>query len=168
MNIFIVLLRLIHIVAAFAWFGLALTALLFVLPAVQASGEAGWRFSKALYTRTRFGMVMIASAGITVLAGILLYLTRDPEQNFSQTGQIVLGIGAVIGVLAAGHARFATEPAISKIAKLTASSVSDTAAITPEASKQLEAENAKVRLHIRLNFGMTAVALLFMATARYL
>lgn len=167
MNVVLVVLRLIHIVAAFMWFGLSATGLLFIVPATQAAGESGWRFTKALYTQTRMTAAFAGSASLTVVAGILLYLTRDPEQNFSQLGQIVLGIGAVIGLLDAGHGMFATAPATTKIANLLAG-VTDTNTLSAETRQQLDAANAKFNVHARLSFGMTLVALLFMATARYL
>jgi len=167
MSFVIVLLGLIHIFAAVSWFGSSFAGWRFIVPAVQASGEAGWRFTKALYTRTQLGIAFPASAIVTVIAGILLYLTRDPEQNFSQTGQIVLGIGAVIGLVNAGHGIFATGPATQRIVKLL-SGVQDNVPLSAETLRQLEAENTKFRLHGGISFAMTTLALLFMATARYL
>ncbi len=167
MNIVILVLRLIHIVAAFMWFGLSATTLLYIVPATQAAGEAGWRFTKALYTQTKIVVAFPISAALTVVAGILLYLTRDPVQNFSQTGQIILGIGAVIGLLAAGHGAFATGAATRRLVNVVAGA-SDNAALPKETLQSLEAQNAKFKVQARLSFAMTGLALLFMATARYL
>ena len=103
MDILLVLLRLLHIIAAFVWIALGLTQVLFVGPAVGKSGESGLRFLKALLTKTAFPMAFPIAAGLTVLAGILLYFVSNSASHFSTTGNIVLGIGAASGLLAAGH-----------------------------------------------------------------
>jgi hypothetical protein len=166
-NILLVLLRLIHIVSAVAWFGVSFTGWRFLVPATEASGEVGWRFTKSLYTKTAFPIALPATAAIAVIAGILLYLTRDPANNFTQTGQIVLGIGAVIGLLSAGHGGAVTGPITQRMVKLL-SGVPDNGPIPSDTLQQLQAENVKFKTHAALSFAMTTLALIFMGSARYL
>ncbi len=99
MDILLVLLRLIHIVAAVVWVGVGTTQLLILGPALAAAGETGIRFTKSLASIPAFRMVFPVTAGLTMLAGILLYLTGSAS-HFSQTGNIVLGIGALAGIAA--------------------------------------------------------------------
>ncbi len=100
MTLLLAALRLIHIAAAFAWVGLSMALAVYVLPTATIIGESGLRFFKALYTRTPFSMAIAATSGVTVLAGILLYLF-GASSHYSSLGNIVLGIGALAG-LAAG------------------------------------------------------------------
>src|SRR5688572_9291493 len=102
-NILIIVLRLIHIVAAVSWFGMALVTFAFLIPAERLAGESGLRFMKAFYTGTPMSRAFPIVAGSATLAGILLYALGSPNGGFSSTGQMILGIGAVAGILAAGH-----------------------------------------------------------------
>src|SRR5437016_1779551 len=103
MNLLLVLLRLIHIVGAFAWVGLGATMSFYIAPAAVAAGENGFRYMKSLFSQSGFAMSFAIVSGITTLAGILLYLVGGASSHFSQTGNIVLGIGAVAGLAAAVH-----------------------------------------------------------------
>src|SRR5258706_5963192 len=103
MNFLIALLRLIHIVTAVGWFGLAAAMATYVAPAVLAAGESGYRYFKALLTSTRIATAFPIMSGTAVVAGLLLYVTGDVNRNFSQTGQIVLGLGSLFGIAAAIH-----------------------------------------------------------------
>src|SRR5438045_6472512 len=95
-------LRLIHIVAAFAWVGLGMVLTVYILPAATGIGESGLRFLKALLTRTPYMRAFPAVSGVTILAGILMYLLGS-SSHFSSTGNIVLGIGALVGIAAGIH-----------------------------------------------------------------
>src|SRR5437016_2135971 len=108
MNLLLVVLRLLHIVLAFTWFGLGMVMTLYIGPTAAASGETGVRFLKALYTHTPIARIVPMVAGLTTLAGILLYLFGSVSTHFSTTGNIVLGIGAVAGILATAHSGAAT------------------------------------------------------------
>src|SRR5260221_13021557 len=103
MNFLIALLRLIHIVTAVGWFGLAAAMATYVAPGVLAAGESVYRYFKALLTSTRIATAFPIMSGTAVVAGLLLYVTGDVNRNFSQTGQIVLGLGSLFGIAAAIH-----------------------------------------------------------------
>ncbi len=122
MDVVLVLLRLIHIVAAFVWFGVGFTQTFIISPAVAASGVVGMRFALTMNESRLAQMIFPAAAGITMLAGILLYIVGNATSHFSQTGNMVLGIGAVFGIIAGihggmftGRASAALGEAISKV-----------------------------------------------------
>ena len=108
MDIVLVILRLLHIVTAFVWVGISVAQMFLIAPTLAISGESGLRFLKAMSTLPAARMLFPVSAGLTMLVGILLYLTGDPTRNFSPTGGIVLGIGAVVGIIAGIHGGAAT------------------------------------------------------------
>src|SRR5262249_26105918 len=101
-NFVLVLLRLIHIVAAVGWFGLASLMALYIAPSIVAAGETGYRYMKSLLMGTRIATAFPIMSGVAMLAGILLYFNSD-WRGFSTLGQIVLGIGALAGIAAGIH-----------------------------------------------------------------
>ena len=95
--------RLLHIVAGAAWFGSALTVLLFVIPVALRNGIEGSRLIQRLVNA---GLVrwLASLAGVTVVAGFALY-ARDSRLggagwSGTRTG-MALGIGGALGFVAA-------------------------------------------------------------------
>ena len=98
----IMLLRLIHIGAGAFWVGAVFTFFLFVQPAAVAVGPEATRFTYQLIHHRRLPVVILASAAITVLAGLwLLIITSnglDPDRLFdaSRLGYTVGGVSAIL------------------------------------------------------------------------
>src|SRR5512138_1350587 len=67
------LLRIIHIVGGVFWVGGTLMMTFFIGPAIGATAEAGQRFVGHLMNNLKFSNRMSAAAGLTVLAGAILY-----------------------------------------------------------------------------------------------
>jgi hypothetical protein len=169
MDIVLVLLRLIHIIAAVAWIGLGGVTALYIGPAVGRAGESGLRFLKTLMTQTSYARVFPAASGITVLAGILLYLIGNAMSHFTTTGNIVLGIGALAGLLAIIHGGAITGRATSALGAALAQYVPDgSQPISAEGLAALRERAAEVANHSRLSFLLTVIALIGMGSARYL
>lgn len=168
MSILIVLLRLLHIVCAVLWFGLGVTQTLFILPAASKSGESGMRYLKSIVKNTPIVMAFPVLAGLTTLAGLLLYATGS-HNNFSTTGNIVLGIGALAGLAATIHGGAVTGRATKALAAGLETHVSDTpGAIAGEAMTTLNGLVAKLDEHSRISMILMVVALVGMGSARYL
>jgi hypothetical protein len=168
MDLVIAGLRLIHIVAAFIWFGLGMTMVFYIGPAVGAAGESGLRFLKSLIINTPFARAIPIAAGLTTLAGILMYLIGNSASHFTTTGNIVLGIGAVAGLLAAGHGGAVTGRATRDLGEALAKYVADNQPIASEGVATLREAAMKVGQHSRISFMLMVIALLGMASARYL
>jgi hypothetical protein len=169
MDILLILLRLLHIVSAFAWFGLGIALTLFIAPAAVSAGESGFRFFKSLFTQTAFARAFPIVSGLTTLAGILLYLFGNAVAHFSQTGNIVLGIGTAAGILATIHGGAVTGRATSALGEALSQRVPDgSQAIPADALPVLNDLAAKLLSHARVSMALMIVALLGMGTARYL
>jgi hypothetical protein len=166
MNFVIAALRFIHIVSAFAWFGLGATLALYVAPSAVASGESGMRFLRSMFVNTSVVKAFPITAGITTLAGILLYLTGDPANAFSTLGNIVLGIGALAGIAAAVHGGAMTGRATGALAQALAASGDQS--LGGDALTSLRAKADELVMHSRVSFALMAIALVTMASARYL
>src|SRR6266508_2724798 len=67
------LLRIIHIVGGVFWVGGTLIMTFFIGPTVGATAEAGQKFVGHLMDNLKFSNRMSAAAGLTILAGLILY-----------------------------------------------------------------------------------------------
>ena len=167
MNLLLAAIRLIHIVSAFAWVGLSTVTTVYILPTATATGENGLRFFKALVTRTPINVVFAASSGITVLMGIILYLL-GASSHYTSVGQIVLGIGALAGLAAGIHGGAVVGRDSRAFAEALEKQVPDGQPIAADALTSLTAAERSLGEHARISLILTAIALIGMASARYL
>ena len=73
MTYFIWFLRIVHILAGIFWVGGALMMAFFIGPTMGATGEAGQKFVGHLMNNLKFSNRMSTAAGLTILAGFILY-----------------------------------------------------------------------------------------------
>lgn len=108
MTYLIWLLRIIHIVGGVIWVGGTLTMAFFIGPTIGATGEAGQQFVRHLMNNLKFSNRMSAAAGLTVLAGIILYgldaragaaWQRSPFAIGLSIGAVFAIIGFIFGIL---------------------------------------------------------------------
>ena len=92
------LLRIIHIVAGVFWVGGTLFMTFFVGPTIGATGESGQKFVAHLMNNLKFSNRMAAAAGLTILAGLILYFRGGTTILGSRFGT-GLGIGAVSALI---------------------------------------------------------------------
>jgi hypothetical protein len=98
MTYFIWLLRIIHIGAGVFWIGGSLLAMLFLVPSVGPTGEAGQKFMGYLMNNKKMSLRLSAAAGWTVLAGAILYWI-DSHGLTSPWMKSGAGIGFTIGAI---------------------------------------------------------------------
>ena len=95
MTYFIWLLRIIHIVGGVFWVGGTLILTFFIGPAVDATAEAGQKFVGHLMNNLKFSNRMSAAAGLTILAGVILFgLDARAGSAWVRSG---MGVGLSIG-----------------------------------------------------------------------
>jgi hypothetical protein len=93
----------VHLLAAALWLGAGAMLTLYVFPAIRASAAAGGTVVAAM-VRRGLPQFMAASAGITILSGLLLYWTWSSGRGAGgllNAGGIMLTLGAVAGIVAA-------------------------------------------------------------------
>lgn len=169
MDIVHVVLRLIHIIAAVVWFGAGVATLFYVVPAVSAAGDSGLRFMKALLTRTPYAKTFPITAGLTMLAGILLYAVSDSASYFSTLGNAALGTGALAGILAGIHGGMKTGRTTRELGEGLVQYVQDgTGAVPAEGISTLRERADRLASDARVSFILMVIALLGMSIARYL
>ncbi|MBI1276661.1 MAG: hypothetical protein GC179_00900 [Anaerolineaceae bacterium] len=168
MDILLVLLRLLHIVSAVSWVALGGTLTLYIAPAAVKAGEEGYRYLKTLFTRTAYTRLVPMVAGTTTLAGILLYLVGNAPSHFSQTGNMVLGIGAAAGFIATVHGGAVTDRATKALVKALTVLPDDNQPIPSATVTELNTLAAALLGHARISMILMMVALVCMGSARYL
>lgn len=169
MDFLMTALRLTHIVSGFIWVGLAVALTFFIVPAATKSGESGLRYLQSFFVNTPIERVFSVVAMLTVLAGILMYIIPGTVSHFSSVGNMVLGTGALFGLLAAGHGGATMGKATKSLSEALQqhfSEKSDTSAVS--AIPTLQELLAKLATHVRISTILTLIALIGMASARYL
>jgi hypothetical protein len=169
MNYALVLLRLLHIVAAFMWVGIGASIAFFIMPSVQKAGEAGVRYASTLLKHTAIARALPISAGLTMLAGILLYMVGDVRNHFSTTGNAALGLGALVGIVAGIHGGAFTVRTMRRLGDVLSEKIGgDNQAVRADDLLVLREQAAKVATNARVSMVLTIIALVGMASARYL
>jgi uncharacterized membrane protein len=100
MDVFLLVMRLLHVFGGVVWVGGALIMNFYIVPTIGATAQAGKQFAGHLMLKTRFSMMMSAAAILTVLAGGYFYW-RDSQGFTSGWTSAGPGIGFGIGGAAA-------------------------------------------------------------------
>src|SRR5512147_164562 len=98
----VLLLRIIHIFAAFAWIGGAMFLNGMVLPTVRAAGPDGAKFMQWVGRTGDLTRLFTSASITTIVAGVILFFPTSGNFNGAWLSSglcIVLSIGPVIGLL---------------------------------------------------------------------
>jgi uncharacterized membrane protein len=165
MDIFVVMLRFLHIVSAAIWVGSAVMLAFFVEPAAAAAGPAGGQFMLRL-GQGKFSPAVTIAAVLTVGAGFLLYWRFGYSLN-SVTGTVLLG-GGLVGLVALIFGAVVTWPAAAALGRLGGEIQSGGKPPTTEQMQQMTGLVAKQKRDAHITAGLVLVAVAAMAVARYL
>ena len=167
MNILVVILRLLHIIAAVIWGGGALIMEFFIGRAILATGASGQQFVQHLMNKIRMHRFMTVAALVTVLAGSVLYwLDSDGFSSawVRSSAGIGFGVGAGFGLIAfVFGAIFGSSNA--KLAEIGAQVQGKP---TDEQLSRIQALQKRIRTVSPIHTYSMIFAMIFMATARYL
>ena len=171
MDLGLILLRVVHVGSAMAWFGGALVGSFFLFPAAQAVGSDGQRFMDQLMNRRRMGVYFPIVAALTVVSGALLYW-RDSNGlqsawTMSPSG-VAFGIGglAAIAAFVGGMILIGPSPAEQAAVRKELSASGDEP--TDDQRQRLARADRKMRLATRIDLPLLLLAGLTMAVGRYL
>jgi uncharacterized membrane protein len=160
------LLRIVHIVGGVIWVGGTLTMTFFIGPTIGATGEAGQKFVGHLMNNLKFSNRMSAAAGLTVLAGIILYgLDARAGAAWQRSGMgIGLSIGAVFAIIGFifGIMIGRTTTAMAKLGGQFQGKP------TNEQMAQMQTLMKQQATYSNISAVALILAVIFMATARYL
>lgn len=169
MDFAVTIFRFVHIITGVIWFGFAALLAWLMHPTAERMGANGMTMLRTFYAYSRIGVVMPVMAITTTVAGLVLWVQRTDSGMdllaFGPTGDIVMSIGALAGILAAGHGATATGRYTGAFAQA-AKAYDD----NPSAENQQIVQEAKSKmyLHSNISTGLTLIALVCMSGARYL
>ncbi len=172
MDPLLLVLRVLHIGSGIFWVGAAFAFFLFVAPSAKAIGpDAHGAFMDQVTRVRRFPMVVLWAGIVTVLAGAALYWRASGGFNSawlsSPTG-IGFSIGALAGIISLALGPLSIVPSISKMQAIGGRLRAEGRPPTPEEGATLEALDRRLTQVGQIDLVLLAVAVVFMATARYL
>ena len=171
MEIYIILaLRILHVVAGVLWVGAAILYVTHVKPAVQLIGPAGPVFMQAYIGRRKYPLFMQATSISCVGAGLIMFwfASGGLSASWLLSGPgIGFTIGSVAGLLSFFLGMLFIGPRSKRLGAL--GQAVSAAGGPPSAAQAEEMHRLEVEItrYENLEFGLLAIALVTMATARY-
>lgn len=171
MDLYVILLRIVHIFSGVFWVGAVAFMVFFIQPTAASLGADAQKFMQHLIFRRRLTDVVLSSGILNVLAGLLLYWRSSAglQVAWITSGP---GLGFTIGALAAiaglGVGFSVTRPAVLRMGALGAEIQASGQPPTAEQDAELHEIQDRSALAGRWTLTLVAIALLAMATARYL
>ena len=169
MDIYAIVLRLLHIVGGVFWVGTAWMIAGFLYPTANASAPEGPRFLQRLF-QSRLPAITSAAAGINILAGLLLYWkdTGLRLEVITQRPFLVFGIGGVAAIAAFVIGIAVTKPAADRLVALSKEIQAAGKPPTPEQVAELQQLGKRTFDAAKWVAALLAISLVAMAVARYL
>jgi uncharacterized membrane protein len=167
-----VFLRVVHIVTGVIWVGSLFVVVMFVQPSVAALGPASAPFMSEL-RRRRFVDVVFVAALFTVVAGSFLYW-RDwhTYPSFSEwigsSFGASLTVGALLAIAGLAVAAGVTRPTIGRLVSLGKQVAESGGTPPPDTAAQIGALQHRLVVAERVSFSLVLLAVVAMASARYL
>ncbi len=166
----VMVLRLIHIAAGAFWVGAVFTFFLFVQPAATAVGPDATKFVFHLVHHRRLPAVILGSAAVTVLAGILLLLITsnglDPDLLFDES-RLGYTVGGVAAILTFGIGALYVFPRTRTVEQTIGRFLAEARPPTPDEQQTLARTARESRRAGWVVLIGLVVAVVTMATARY-
>jgi uncharacterized membrane protein len=166
-----VVLRIVHILAGVFWVGSAIVVFRFLQPAARDVGPAAAPLMANLAQQRRLPDITLGAAGLTILAGLLMYWRVTGGLDGDVIGS-AYGISLTLGALAAIVA-VTMGAAIVRPSMLAAMAIGQEAAAsggppTPEQAARIQELQGRVRSAGHVIIPLLVFAVAAMAAARYL
>jgi uncharacterized membrane protein len=166
-EVLITIFRILHIVSGVIWVGSGFVLSLYINPALKMSGVDTSKFMRTLYTKTGYMMLLPIVSILTTVTGFVLYgiLSNGFSHVGYMRGTIVLTIGVIFGLLAFGHSLGALGAQSRKYSNLVKAAGDNPTSEQQDALSKIEASLMK---NGRISMWISFVALVLMASARYI
>lgn len=172
---YLIVFRIVHVLAAIAWGGSVFLFVLYVQPAAAAIAPAGMPFMRELLSNRRLVDRLLMLATFTIVGGLFLYWhdaggLAGVADFASTTSGAVLTVGAISAIVAYLIGLVGTRPKglrFMALAGQVAQATQSGAAPPPEVLAEMQATQRTLALLARLNLTFIAIAALAMATWRY-
>ena len=167
MNIYLLVLRLVHVFAAIIWGGGAIIMEFFIGRSIAGTGELGQKFAQHLMNTVQMHKFMIVAAVSTVVAGGLLYWHDSNGLSSAwmhSSAGIGFGIGSVFGLIAFifGAIFGGSNAKLAQVGAQIHGKPSD------EQMIQIQAIQKRIKTVSPIHVYSMLLAMIFMAISRYL
>ncbi|MGH2674652.1 MAG: hypothetical protein ACRDKA_04870 [Actinomycetota bacterium] len=166
-----IILRVVHIFSGVFWVGTAIFFFFFIEPSVKELGTTGEKFLGHVTEKKKAVLFVTASAALTILAGILLYWRDsdgfDLDWITSATG-LGFTVGSVAGILAFAFGLIFIKPAVDRMGAIGQELATGGGPPTEAQAAEMQQLGARLTLIGRIDLVLLTVAVVAMATARYL
>jgi uncharacterized membrane protein len=171
MDTYMVVLRVVHILAGAFWVGSAIVVFLFLQPSARELGPAASPLMMHLSQKKRLPDITLGAAGLTILAGLLMYWRVTDGLDADRIGS-AYGVSITVGAIAA-IAAVVLGASVVRPSMLAAGAIGREVAASggppaPEQAAQIQALQGRVRAAGNAIVPLLVVAVAAMAAARYL
>lgn len=171
MDLGLILLRVVHVGSAMAWFGGAVVSSFFLLPAARALGPAAQPFMDQLLTRRRLGVFFPIVAALTILSGLILYWRDSNGLDsawISSPSGLAFTIGGLAAIVAFVGGLVLIGPSVAEQTAVRNELAASGGAPTEAQRERLERADRRMQLANRIDLPLILLAALSMAVGRYL
>lgn len=167
---YLIVLRLIHVVASLCWAGGSIITFLFLEPTAKKLAPMGMDFIEHMVTKGRFSIFMVVNSSLTVLSGALLFWQDASGQwlEWMRTGPgLGFTLGSLAGVVVYFIGLFGVNPRAIKLSKLGAEIKVAGGPPTTAQGAMLQKLSKEMSAFGLADFVLVVVSLALMGTARY-
>jgi uncharacterized membrane protein len=171
MDVYMVVLRIVHIVAGVFWVGAALVMFLFLQPAASEVGPASSPLMMNLSQKRRLPDIVLGAAGLTIVAGLLMYLKVSNGFEADWIGSaygVAITIGSLCAIAAVVLGASIVRPSMLAVAGIGREVAASGAPPSPEQAARIQELQARARATGGLIVPLLLLAVVAMASARYL
>ena len=170
MDTYMVVLRIVHILAGVFWVGAAFTTILFLQPTAREVGPAAGAFMAHLAGKKRLIDWVLRAAGLTILAGVLMYwrVSGGLDGDWITSAQgLPLTIGALCGIGAFSLGLSVVRPSIMATLAIGAEVAASGGPPTPEQAAKLQEFQTRGKAVGQIIVPLLVIAVSGMAAWRY-
>lgn len=170
LTLYLIVLRLVHVVASMCWAGGGFIFFLFIEPTAKTLAPMGMQFVQHMVNKRRFSIFMVISSTLTVLSGALLVWQAASGHWLAwlQTGPgLGFALGSLVGIVVYFIGMFGVNPRAKRLAQIGAQIQAAGGAPTPAQGAELQKLDKEMSSFSLADFLLVALSLVLMATARY-
>jgi uncharacterized membrane protein len=168
MDLFMIVFRLIHIVAAIVWVGGTVLFFFYIEPTINKLGPDAEKFVDEFVNKRKVPVYFAAASTITVVGGLILYY-RDAGGFQLWTSGVgpVFTIGAVAGIIAWLGGGILVSPAVKKVAAIGAEMKAAGGPPSGELIGRMQAAQHRLRQIGMWDLVFVGIAVVCMEAGRY-
>ena len=167
-SLYMIVFRIVHILAGVAWGGSAVLFVLFVQPSAAAIGPAAAPFMGELLGKRRVVNALLGMGAVTIVGGLFLYwhdwhLYGSFGDWVGSRFGVVLTIGAIAAIAAWLIGLLGSRPRVERVMMLNRKAAEAGTPPPPEVGVL----QAQLKMFARASLALIVVSVLAMSTARY-